>query len=244
MALGLMLVCAPAQAESDWDFSGNVTLTNDYVYRGFTQTNEDFAVQGGLDLAHSSGFYAGVWASNLEFLDGDVDEFGAITNSSSLELDLYAGFAGDFSNSIFSYDIGAIYYAYPGDVAGSNYDFWEFGATVSADMGFASASVGAWFSPDFFGGIGDAIYIPVGIDVPIPMGDSGPFSLSVSGELGWNKYFDVAGDDDYVNWNLGLTIAIEDWFDVDVRYHDTDLPDIDCNKLCDERFVISISRSL
>ena len=36
------------------EFSGNVTLTSDYVFRGFTQANEDPAIQGGLDSARRS----------------------------------------------------------------------------------------------------------------------------------------------------------------------------------------------
>ena len=243
MAAGLFATSAPVMAEeeaaSDWSFSGNIALTNDYVYRGFTQTNEDFAVQGGFDLEHSSGFYAGVWASNLEFLDETNG------NSSSIEIDLYGGYAGDFGNSIFSYDIGVIYYAYPGAPKGSHYEFWEFGLTLGADAGFAAFSAGFWFSPDFFGGIGDAIYIPLGVEVPIPLGNSDGWSLSFSGEIAYNKYLDLdpLDDDDYLNWNLGLTVSIDDWFDVDLRYHDTDLDDVDCRKICDERFVATVSRS-
>ena len=54
------------------DITGNVGLTTDYVFRGISQTDEKPAIQGGLDYAHSSGAYAGVWASNVDFNDGDV----------------------------------------------------------------------------------------------------------------------------------------------------------------------------
>ena len=237
VSAGLMAASAPAmagsEAESDWSFEANIALTNDYVYRGFTQTNEDFAVQGGFDLSHSSGFYAGVWASNVEFLD----EFGG--NSSSIEVDLYGGFAGDFGNSIFSYDIGFIYYAYPGSPDGSHYEFWEFGGSLGADLGFGSVSVGVWFSPNFFGDIGDALYIPIGIEIPIPIGNSENFGLTFSGEIGFNEYLDI--DDNYINWNLGVTASITDWFDVDLRYHDTDVSN--CRNVCDARFVVTVSRA-
>jgi len=244
VAAGMLAVSAPAFAEdggSDFSFSGNIGITNDYVFRGFTQTNEDFAVQGGFDLEHSSGFYAGVWASNVEFLDDDG------TNSTSVEIDLYAGFSGDLG-SIFTYDVTAIYYAYPGDPAGSDADYWEFGFTLGADIAFANVGIGVWYSPDFFGGAGDAFYVPFTVEVPIPLGTD-DYGLSFSGEVGYNELTNAGATWDgvtsnYVNWNLGLTLSITDWFDLDVRYHDTDLSDVFCKKVCDERVTFMVSRSL
>jgi uncharacterized protein (TIGR02001 family) len=244
MGLGL-LFAGPVAAEeetSDWEFSGNVNLTNNYIYRGFTQTDGDFAIQGGFDVAHSSGVYAGVWASNIDFNDQTIQNGDTV--SSSIEIDLYGGYAGDFGNSMFNYDVGFIYYAYPGSPNGSQYDFVEFGLTLGADLGAASFSVGAWYSPDFFGGIGDSLYVPIGIEVPIPVGD-GPISLAASANVGFNKYFDMdpLDDDTYINWDIGMTVSIEDYFDIDLRYHDTDLPEISCKNVCDSRFVASVSRS-
>src|SRR5256885_16505330 len=48
--------------------TGNVGLFSQYIFRGLTQTNRDPALQGGFDYAHSSGFYAGTWASNISWL--------------------------------------------------------------------------------------------------------------------------------------------------------------------------------
>ena len=46
--------------------SANVTLTSDYVWRGLGQTAGNPAIQGGFDYASDGGFYAGIWASNVE----------------------------------------------------------------------------------------------------------------------------------------------------------------------------------
>ncbi len=46
----------------------NVGLYSQYIFRGLTQTDRGPAVQGGVDLTHSSGFYLGAWASNISWL--------------------------------------------------------------------------------------------------------------------------------------------------------------------------------
>ena len=88
-------------------------------------------------------------------------------------------------------------------------------------------------------------HIPIGIEVPIPLGNGGPVSLSASANVGFNKFFDTDAADDstYINWDIGLTISFEDLFDLDLRYHDTDLPDVACKGICDSRFAATISRS-
>ena len=78
---------APEPPAPDWTFSSNVGLFSEYIFRGIAQTAGKPAVQGGFDLAHSSGFYAGTWASNVSWLE----DFNAY-NRSSVEWDFYAGF--------------------------------------------------------------------------------------------------------------------------------------------------------
>jgi uncharacterized protein (TIGR02001 family) len=100
---------APAPApEPDWTFTGNVGLYSQYVFRGISQTNEKPALQGGFDLGHKSGFYAGTWASNISWLsDGNSDV------SSSLEWDFYGGYKLPLPMD-FTADFGVLYYWYPG----------------------------------------------------------------------------------------------------------------------------------
>jgi uncharacterized protein (TIGR02001 family) len=104
------LVAMPALAE-DSPFSANVTLTTDYLYRGISQTGHKPAIQGGFDFAHSSGFYAGVWGSNISWLSD-----AGVANNASLELDTYLGFRNSFAED-FSYDVGYLRYNYPGTYA-------------------------------------------------------------------------------------------------------------------------------
>src|SRR5262244_3990370 len=102
-----------AKPEPDWTFTGNVGLFSQYVFRGLTQTNEKPAVQGGFDLGHKSGFYAGTWASNISWIS-DAYPPAAVQPppSASLEWDFYGGYKGSLPWD-FGYDLGVLYYWYP-----------------------------------------------------------------------------------------------------------------------------------
>lgn len=240
-AAALMVVAAPAamaqeEASSPFSFSGSVTLTSDYVFRGISQTQEDPALQGSFDVSHESGLYAGVWASNVDFDDGSTPT-GTDTN---LEVDFYGGFAN--SIDAFSYDLGVIYYAYP-DTSGADYDYVEFLLGLGYDFEVLSISGAVYYSPDFFAETGDAWYVTAGIAVPVTDW------LTLDANYGLQT-IDETTPDDYSDWNVGATVSIEG-FDFSVRYTDTDLSTAECasfsasvNDVCEGRAVFSVSRAL
>ena len=85
-----MIVSAPmVQADSPHEFSANVALSTDYLFRGISQTDGSPAISGGFDYTYSPvGIYAGIWASNVDFSSfGDDD---------NIEIDYYGGIGGDF----------------------------------------------------------------------------------------------------------------------------------------------------
>ena len=90
--------------------TGNAGLVSDYRFRGISQTFGLPALQGGFDYSHSSGFYAGNWNSN-------VSETAGFANG-NLEMDFYAGFKK--STGALAWDLGYIYYYYPGSNAAGN----------------------------------------------------------------------------------------------------------------------------
>lgn len=94
--------------DSPHSFSSNVSLASEYIYRGIEQTNGKPAIQGGFDYAHSSGFYAGVWASNISWLSD-----GNATVSAPVEIDVYGGYKGSFTDDL-GFDVGVLTYNYPG----------------------------------------------------------------------------------------------------------------------------------
>jgi uncharacterized protein (TIGR02001 family) len=117
-------VFAQAAAKPDYSLSANLAITNNYIFRGITQTGGKPAVQGGFDFAHDSGFYAGTWLSNISWLE----DFNAYTHS-SLEWDFYGGFKRNIGDSDFYYDLSTIYYYYPGSKGASpSADTWEIAA--------------------------------------------------------------------------------------------------------------------
>lgn len=105
-------VAADKAPEPDFTITGNFGLTSDYRFRGISQSNKSFAVQGGIDFAHKSGFYAGNWNSS-------VSEWAA-NDSSGIEQDFYLGY--QFNAGPVAVNVGTIYYAYPnGRVSTSNH---------------------------------------------------------------------------------------------------------------------------
>lgn len=88
--------------------TANVTVVNDYRYRGITQTNYMPAVQGGFDYAHDSGLYIGNWNSTISWI-GDAQA----GMSAPVEMDFYAGFKKELIGAGFASDFGVLQYYYP-----------------------------------------------------------------------------------------------------------------------------------
>jgi uncharacterized protein (TIGR02001 family) len=103
-AMPALAADAPASAFTP---SANVAIVSNYLYRGITQTGASPALQGGFDLAHSSGAYVGVWGSSISWVSD-----GSLGSSAGTEFDTYAGYKGK-AGSI-DYDVGFLRYNYPG----------------------------------------------------------------------------------------------------------------------------------
>ena len=116
---------ADAPAPEVSPITANVTVVNDYRYRGMTQSNFKPAIQGGFDYAHESGFYIGNWNSSISWISDTYQKgFGtpamASGSSAPLEMDLYAGFKKEFIGEGFASDVGLLQYYYPMSNAPTN----------------------------------------------------------------------------------------------------------------------------
>ncbi len=209
ISFGVIILFAGAgQAqELEGEFSGNVALTTNYVFRGITQTDDGPAVQGGFDYTNGM-FYAGTWASSVDFGD-----------DTTMELDLYAGLTPQWN--LVSFDLGVIYYAYPDspDVTTGSQDFLELFAGASVPVGPFEAGGSVAYSPEFYGEIGEAFYYQatLGLDLSAQTGVEG-FGFDAS--YGLSRFDNDFLGDDYDDFSVGMTASAAG-FDFDLRYFGT-----------------------
>jgi len=217
---------APAAPASPHTLTGNVGLYSQYIFRGLTQTNRDPAIQGGFDYSHSSGLYAGTWASNISWLKENNSSVagtaGSYSGGGSMEWDFYGGYKSTFGKSDFTYDIGLLYYYYPGDVAPG---------FVKADTLELYGALGwKWITAKYSHsmnnktfGVTDSrgtYYFEVNADVPV--GETG---LTVNLHWGKQKFDGNGGANDtnfsYKDWKVGVTYALPKDFSIGAFYSDT-----------------------
>lgn len=212
-AVALLATAGAAQAQSP-DIAWNVALTSDYVFRGASQSDETPAIQGGVDVSFSQGFYLGAWASNIDFGD-----------DTKAEVDIYGGYRTEAAG--FGLDFGVISYMYVSAPSATDYDYVEFKAAASRAIGPATIGAAVYYSPDFFGLDEEATYVEAnGSFTPAP-------SWTVSAAVGYQA-LDVS--DDYTTWNAGVAYALTDSISIDARYHSTDVD----APLYDDRGVVSL----
>jgi len=152
IASSLLLVTTGAMAEDTSPVSANVAFTNDYVWRGWSQTAEDPALQGGFDYAHPGGFYLGVWGSNVDFAEDTASLGINFDEGAQLEVDVYGGYK--FKAGSLDMDVGALHYAYPGAAGSLDYDWTE----VYAGVGVGGFGAKLWYTNDYTGTSEDNAY--------------------------------------------------------------------------------------
>jgi uncharacterized protein (TIGR02001 family) len=200
-ALVLLASASIAQAE----ITGNASVVSDYNWRGITQTAGDPAIQGGLDYAHDSGFYAGVWGSNVDF--GDCcDE--------NLETDLYFGWSG---GETLAWNVGLIYYLYPG-ADGLNYP------EIYASLGWEWLTGKISYSNDFGNYDESAFYLEGNAAYDLPA------NFGVKAHIGYSDGDGIEaayGEGSYFDWSVGVTYALGN-FTLGLTYADgSDLKTLD-----------------
>lgn len=195
-----LFTAGAANAQAAPEVAWNIGVVSDYVFRGYTQTDEEPALQGGVD-ATIGAFYVGAWASNVDFGD-DTDA----------EVDIYGGYRGEAGG--FGFDVGVVGYGYVNAPDGADYDYLELKAAASRAIGPATFGAAIYWSPDFFGLDEKATYAEFNTAF------SPAEKWTVSAAVG-RQWLDV--NDDYATWNLGVGYAVTDHVAIDVRYHDTDV---------------------
>lgn len=207
-------VMAQEQSDSDITVSGNVAIVTDYRFRGVSLSAGDPAIQGGIDIAHSSGFYIGTWGSSIE----GGNSYG------EMELDIYGGWSGTVTPGL-DVDVGLLYYAYPSKTNGFGpVDYFEPYASISTQFGPVGATVGvayAWDQDSL--GSEDNLYIYTDLEAGIP---STPITLSA--HLGYTDgalapdYLAGGTDKNGIDWSVGASVTVLGGLSLGVAYMDTE----------------------
>ena len=213
VALAALSVPALAQDEATpaLTVTGNAAVVTDYRFRGISQTDKRFALQGGITVTHDSGFYVSTWGSS-------VDDY--VANGSDQELDLIAGYSKTIGAA--TIDAGVLYYYYPGS-NGANTDFFEPYASVKGTFGPATAKLSAAYAPKQHAlsyGVNareDNLYVAGDLSASVPN-----TPIGVSAHLGHNfsRSYITFGEK-YTDWSVGATYT---WSHLTfgVSYVDTD----------------------
>lgn len=216
-----LLVPAAAQAANSIGLRGSLAATSDYRFRGVSQNDRRAAPQASLNLDMPDGWYAGTWASKIDFNDG---------RNTSIEWDIWFGKHFDLGND-FDLDVRPYYYAYPthdSDEAGFHYSYFELITTLTKKVGdLTLAGTVAW-SPDWFAESGTGWWLNANASYAFNewLALSGNFGRQSAGDL--NSTIGVGFP--YYVWDAGLT-ASWNQFALDVRYVDTDLSSEECAAL-------------
>jgi uncharacterized protein (TIGR02001 family) len=216
VASAILLAFAAASEPASAAVTGTATLTSDYVFRGVSQTNGDPAIQAGFEAASDSGWYLGTWGSNISWLS-DLSAVGAEI-SSSVEVDVYGGYRGKFSDAV-SFDVGATYYAYPGDFPSGFNDADTAEIYFGIGVGILTAKY-AYALTDLFGyadsdGSGY-------LDVSANWGFADSWTLNLHAG---NQWIESNDSYEYSDWKVGVTKALANGFTIAAAYTDTNADD-------------------
>lgn len=218
---------APKAEPERCKLSANVALATEYVFRGVSQTAQGPAVQGGFD-ATCGLFYAGVWASNLDW------GTSAGNTLANIEMDWYAGFK-PVTGKI-TWDLGVIYYTYPNAYdpsAEANYVEIKVGASGEVWKD-GTLGVTVFYSPEYTAKTGEVWTVEGSFAQTLPAFKFArrEWTPSFSALVGYQHGSDANyasivgnGDKDYIYWNAGLTLAFAEKWSLDIRYWDTNLGD-------------------
>jgi uncharacterized protein (TIGR02001 family) len=219
---------APAPEPEKSPITANVTVVNDYRYRGMTQSNYKPAIQGGFDYAHESGFYIGNWNSSISWIGDTYQANNGTTNASAgtsapIEMDFYAGFKKELIGAGFASDIGVLQYYYPmanaprnacptgstngtsRNTCGANPNTTELYVAQNFTFGPLTGFVKFSYALSNLFGINNSSgsYYP---DLTVNY-DTGVWGLALNGHIGYQYVAkNQAGYDfSYSDWKLGIT---------------------------------------
>ncbi len=242
----------PPPAASVFDIAFGAAIMTDYNFRGISQSDRGPSVNAYFEprfnINPNLQLYAGIAGSSVD-----------LPTAPGAEIDFYAGVRPTFGPVAF--DLGFIYYYYPneraidgitvivpsGNTTIGNTDFWEiYGKAAWTVNDVVTLGGNIYYSPSWLNSGADGTYasatakftapgtlLPGGIGAYLSA-EFGHYWLGTT-DLVPGVWVDLTGTQgwdlpDYNYWNIGVGFT---WkaFTLDLRYHDTDLSQAECNAL-------------
>jgi uncharacterized protein (TIGR02001 family) len=212
---------SPARETKQLEFSIRGGVATDYIYRGTTLSDHKPAAGGAIEATFGA-LYAGFAIASVKLPTQPTAEMTFIAGARRTIADI-------------DLDFGVSYFAYPGEMSGTDTDYWQ--AAIRADKrinevfrvagGFAYSpnvsNTGAW-SWYAAGGVGFDVpsrFLPADIGVSFTGGAGYSWFGNQMPELGG---FPLPA---YWNWQAGVTFSYK-VFNLDLRYYDTNLSKEEC----------------
>jgi uncharacterized protein (TIGR02001 family) len=211
-------VCAYAELH------GTITGTTNYVWRMYSKSNNEPAIQANLDYQHSSGLYLGTSVSSFNIGPSEVEIPGVpnpFSDSAKIEMTPYIGFSYKLADD---WRVDAQYsrYIYDGKIYGVDGDYNEFYVflhykdLLTAQFSYVDDFYGIAQTDifKFFGEGQDANSFFYELTGRYPITDY----LEFSSTYGYAQTQGILGAD-YQYWNVGLTGRYK-FIALDLRYYD------------------------
>lgn len=181
---------APAAGEPESNFSWNLSVNSDYLFRGYSLNSESPALQGGLDYTFGdSGFAVGTWASNVDFDDAA---------GPNVEWDNYVSWSHAINDS-WQFTALYDYYSYLGSQSSyGNINYGElFGSlTYAENYKFTVA-----YANDYGNSGLSTLYYEASGSWDLPR------DVTLFASLGYQTWDKDLGLKDYTNYSLGVSRA-------------------------------------
>jgi uncharacterized protein (TIGR02001 family) len=201
-ASALLAVAGSAAAQESDNWTASFGAATDNRSKGVSKTNGNPYVWGDVEWHSDDGlFYVSPQLQSIEGTGGSDAEFQAA-----------AGMRPEWAG--FNWDLSATYKVQVGSREGFDDDTWEFGADMKRSFGPAKTRLRFQYSPDSTGATEAWTWVEAQV------GWDFTDKLSGSGALG---YRDQDGSLDYTAYNVGVTYAVTDNMDADLRWYGTDV---------------------
>jgi uncharacterized protein (TIGR02001 family) len=196
------------------EVTGELTLSSEYVFRGVSQTQEDPALQLGVDLLWDFGLHVGAWASNVDF-----------TSAATAEIDLVLGWEVQLTRSL-RLEAGGQLFSYAEE---SELNYLEY----YLEVGFGEAlTVAARYTSDVVEAAAEAGYLEASY-VILPLHDGPEWELHAG-------YSTFEEGPDVLDYMLRVGWRIRSW-GLDLAFWNTDPEEGGVSDLADERVVLTVS---